>query len=158
MKSQELIPWIRLAGGLTAILILAWYRRDTFRPLPPSRIDVAKRPTAHPVFIWGDWHLEGGDRLVLPFRVERELTWWLTIDGESSCLSEPTIMPKNFLPGQAGRIEMRFEGLLEASDDDPVEFGIRYCTTTGTIETQRFTWLIWRDPIPIALETAVRVG
>lgn len=153
MNHQDFLPWIHLAFGVTAFLLLAWNRRNTSEPLTLQASEFSKGMAATPVFIWDDWHLEEDDRIVLHFRVEGSLVWWLTVDGECASLTEPTIIPKNFVPGQTGRIEMRYVGLLDSNEDEPLEFGIRYCTTNATIETQRFVWMLWRDPAPVAVGT-----
>jgi hypothetical protein len=157
MNNQDSVAWIRIAGSLAMALVLVYYRRDLNKSRERRSADFRRHGFARPRFVWGDWELKDDDCIVLHFRVERALVWWLTIDGESAGISEPTVMPKNFLPGEYGRIEMRFVGLLEANEDEPLEFGIRYCTTMGTIDTQRFQWMIWRDPAPVASETFVKL-
>ncbi len=155
IKNQDILPWIRLAFGVSAILLFVWNRRASKAQVSLSGPDLLPLNAATPVFIWDDWQIEDDDRIVLQFRTERALVWWLTIDGASASIREQTVMPKNFLPGQKGRIEMRSVGLLESSADECLEFGVRYCTTTGKIETQKFSWMIWRDAAPVAVQPIV---
>ena len=151
MQYQDPISWVRIAILAMTGLLLYAHRRSLLPAVPQPNED-RKREATTPVFVWGDWEWTDDEKIVLHFRVERALIWWLMLDDTSAQITEAAIMPKNCFPGQEGRIEMRCNGILAANENEPIEFGIRYCTTSGTIKTQRFTWLIWREPAPVARE------
>ncbi len=156
MNNQDPLTWVRLICMVAMLVMFVFYRRDSSSTVT-SENDEHASASEKPKFHWGDWELKDEDCIVLHFRVEGSLIWWLTVEIPGTKLKEPTVMPKNFLPGAYGRIEMCYPGLLDGNEEEVLDFGIRYCTPEGTIETQFFKWALWRDPSPVPAELATTV-